>query len=285
MKKRLAAALLLSIAFCLYPSPGQSQDKNYQAAPFAPKWEVGDWWIIETFTPDLERAITGRPKIEPRKGKPLELPGFPKARPKLASAKKDIPKGFERGCSFRLEVIKTDAQLSAPRKARALKGAGKKAERYYMVKITKLGISPKREVLVLYGFSDLALGEIRYLNRRAGQRSTFHYRGTVVFSCSQNASFAFPFDWPDMVAALKKEAVVDSGEQRIVQKQSSHENKDKSKTYTVTLKEKETRRGEKNNFVVTQSWRPGRPFWTKYQSAQMHGRLVKWKRKKDKKTK
>jgi hypothetical protein len=279
MKKLLLSAFVLSAAFFLYPVPGQSQDKKIETAPFSPKWKVGDWWLVETFMPDLKEAITGRPKVK----KPA-LPGYP-------PLNNGVPDGFKRGIKFRVEVIKDDAHLSelddkpdggADKEKEKEEGEKKPAteptENYYLVTITTQGVTPTRRAVALYAVSDLALGEIRYTLGSKKRETTVKCFGTATLGSSANNLFGFPFDWPDMVAAVKKEAVLKSLNKKILQKQSAKENKDKSKTYTITLQEKKKKKGSKSRFVVTQTWQLNRPFWTEYQSTQMHARLVNWKK-------
>lgn len=283
MRKTFVFSLFLGACFLLQPSVAFSQDKKLDMAKFAPKWEVGDWWEVETFVPDLKAEITGRPKAV----KPT-LPGYP-------PLNNGVPEGFKRGTKFRLEVVKVDAHLSEvddkPAKGGAKKedkddddkGATEPTENYYLVKISTVGVTPARHAEALYAVSDLALGEIRYTLVKGKRKTVVKCFGTATLGCSANNIYGFPFDWPDMVAALKKEAELKARSLKILQKQSSKENKDKSKSYTVTLQEKKSakkkKKKSKSNFVVKQIWDEGKPFWSEYQSSQMIARLLKWKKK------
>lgn len=279
-KSIVLSGLVLGALLLLNPSQAFSQGKKIEMAKFAPKWEVGDWWEVETFVPDLKAAITGRPK----EMKPA-LPGYP-------PLNNGIPEGFKRGVKFRCEVMKIDAHLSElddkpekgakkekDEKDKDGEGATEPTENYYLVKISTVGVSPARHAEALYAVSDLALGEVRYSLGSNKRKTTVKCFGTATLGCSANNLFGFPFDWPDMVAALKKEAEVKAKSLKILQKQSSKANKDKSKTYTVTLQEKKKKKGSKSKYVVQQIWDSGKPFWSEYQSSQMHGRLLKWKKK------
>ncbi|MDF1660227.1 MAG: hypothetical protein P1V97_00545 [Planctomycetota bacterium] len=281
MRKTIVlSGLVLGALLLLTPSQAFSQDKKIEMAKFAPKWEVGDWWEVETFVPDLKAAITGRPK----EMKP-SLPGYP-------PLNNGIPEGFKRGAKFRLEVMKLDAHLSElddkpekgakkekDEKDKEGKGETEPSENYYLVKISTIGVTPARHAEALYAVADLALGEVRYSLGSGKRKTTVKCFGTATLACAANNIFGFPFDWPDMVAALKKEAELKAKSLKMIQKQSSKENKDKSKTFTVTLQEKKKKKGSKSKYAVQQIWDTGRPFWSEYQSSQMNARLLKWKKK------
>jgi hypothetical protein len=283
MKKTLVlGSLVVAAAMIVSPTVGYSQDKKLEMAPFAPKWEVGDWWVVETVVPDLKEAITGRPKAK----KP-SLPGYP-------PLNNGIPEGFKKGIKFRVEVKKVDAHLSElddkPEKGAKDKKAPKKDEKgekipeeptenYYLVTVTTQGVTPTRRATALYAVSDLSLGEIRYSLGSSKKTTVVKCFGTATLDCSANTLFGFPFDWPDMIGALKKEVEVRSLNTKIIQKQSASENKDKTKTHTITLEEKRAKKGAKSRSVVKQIWDAGRPFWTEYQSSQIKARLIDWKKK------
>jgi len=263
MKSLSKASVLAGAVLVLSAGVVLSQDKpgpekpgaTVKLADFAPKWKLGDWWVVETYTRDLKAAITGMPEVE----KP-ELPGFPPLRG-------GVPKGFKRHAKFRFEVKKLDAKLSKPDKDEA-EG---EAESYIEVAVASIGAVPARSATILYAASDLAIGEIRY-QIGGGKEQQVKVYGTAVVDQPASLGLGFPFDWPDWAQAMKAEAQVKVKDQRILQK---HVFKEKEKLHLLFLTEESK---AKSKYRVIQRWAPGRPFWNFLDGPAVKGRLIDWKK-------
>jgi len=278
----LATALTLSTAAGQEPPPQPPAPRHVD---WAPRWRIGDWWVVQTYQRDVTESTTTPNPAEggaPYIPDDVELPGTPL--PDLPPMRDGVPVGYKVGNRFRFEVVREEAVTYED------DGPEDAPERFWVVRVRTLDGEHVRRAELWFAQVDLSLAKVVLAPDSERPRERW-LRGTALLDIPISRDFGFPFDWPDLAAVARPEAIIPTpGRPDVEQRMRTVGPPDAIEVQILLLEappapdeggDREEGAGDddpdqrrRGGARVRFDWRPGDLFWSRHVSSLFVGVLV-----------